>query len=265
MCSHLFIFSNGYQPFLFFSSSSLSSSPSHLHILHNSSLFSLYKNLSSFFSSLPDSLILSNSLIFPFLPFFSSSSQMAPKAKKSSYILSADAFHFTRWNGATRLVGPLPLTYWPENHIPIGESISFSFFFLFSSSSLIFGLNVFYLSKCLGFVVDGFRWKPDALGRVGTCLGCIFDNAFLKMLKNCFCLCSCVRGLRPVYIAYIHAYAALFLLTHVCSWGFVYVGMNLCPRGLVCVRVPWRMYVRRLAEALLYPFSIIFHLFHFPM
>ena len=29
-----------------------------------------------------------------------------------------------------RLVGPPPLTYLPKNHIPMGESVSFSFFFL---------------------------------------------------------------------------------------------------------------------------------------
>ena len=55
---------------------------------------------------------------------------MAPKAKKSSYILSVDAFHLTHWSGAMRLVGPPPLTYLPKNHIPMGESVSFSFFFL---------------------------------------------------------------------------------------------------------------------------------------
>ena len=67
VCSHLFIFFNGYQLFLFFSSSSFSSSPSPLHILHNSSLFSLYKILSSFLlfftSQLPYPLKLSYFLI----------------------------------------------------------------------------------------------------------------------------------------------------------------------------------------------------------
>ena len=74
------------------------------------------------------------------------------------------------------------------------------------------------------------------LGRVGTCLWWILDNASLKMSKNCFCLCSCMRGLRPAYAACIHAYADLFLLTQVCSWGFVYVGINLRTRGS-CLRV----------------------------
>ena len=53
---------------------------------------------------------------------------MAPKAKKSSYIQSFDAFHLTCWNGAMRLVGPSSLTYWPENHIPMSESVSFFIF-----------------------------------------------------------------------------------------------------------------------------------------
>ena len=92
------------------------------------SFFSTKTYFPSLFSSLPDSLIFLNSLFFSFSPFLSSSSPMAPKAKKSSYVLSVDAFHLTHWSGATRLVGPLPLTYWPENHIPMGESASYSFF-----------------------------------------------------------------------------------------------------------------------------------------
>ena len=55
---------------------------------------------------------------------------MAPKAKKTSYVLSSNAFHIIRWSEATRLVGPPPLTYWPKNHIPIRESVSFFYLFL---------------------------------------------------------------------------------------------------------------------------------------
>ena len=40
------------------------------------------------------------------------------------------------------------------------------------------------------------------------------------------------------------------------------MGMDLHMWGLVYVRGLWLMYVRRLAEALLCPFSFIFHLFH---
>ena len=43
------------------------------------------------------------------------------------------------------------------------------------------------------------------------------DNASLKMSKNCLCLCSCVRGLGPAYVAHIHAYAALCLHMQVSS------------------------------------------------
>ena len=48
---------------------------------------------------------------------------------------------------------------------------------------------------------------------VGTCLGLILDDASLKMLKNCFCLCSCVCGLWLAYAVCIHVYAAFFLHT----------------------------------------------------
>ena len=110
-----------------------------LHSLHLPYLFTFFAtplsflstktSLHPFFSSLLDSLILSNFLSFSLSPFLSSSSPMVPKAKKSSYVLSVDAFHLTRWSGATRLVEPPPLTYRPENHILMGESVSFSFFF----------------------------------------------------------------------------------------------------------------------------------------
>ena len=137
VCSHFFIFS--------ISSSSFSSSPSPLHFLHNASLFSHYKLLPPFFLFLTpsDSLIPSNSLIFSFSPILPSPSPVVLKAKKSFYVLSSDVFHLTLWSGALRLVGPSPLTYRPQNHIPMGESISFSFFFSSSSFFLIFGLNVF--------------------------------------------------------------------------------------------------------------------------
>ena len=128
MCSCLFIFSNGCQLFIFFFFFfSFSLSPSPLHILHNSTLFSLYKNLSPLFLFLtPFDSLISQTLSFSLL--LSSSSSMAHKAKKSSYVLSSNAFHLTRWSGATRLMGPPPLTYQPENHIPMGKSVSFSFF-----------------------------------------------------------------------------------------------------------------------------------------
>ena len=99
------------------------------------------------------------------------------------------------------------------------------------------------------FYVDICSWHDSHmsyhLGRVGTCLWWILDNSSLKMLKNCFCLCSCMRGLRPAYAACIHAYVDLFLLTQVCSWGFVYVGINLRTWGS-CLRVWALTYVREM-------------------
>ena len=109
-----------------------------LHFLHLPYLFifsitpySLYKNLSFLFLflTISDSPNLSKSLISLFSPFLSSSPLMAPKAKKSSQVLFVDAFCRTRWSGATRLVGPPPSTYLLENHIPMGEFVSFLFFF----------------------------------------------------------------------------------------------------------------------------------------
>ena len=111
---------------------------------------------------------------------------------------------------------------------------------------------------------DEFRWKLDVLGGLGTCLGLILDDASL-IWKNCFCLCSCMRGLRSVYEACILVYATLFLCTQVRSWGSVYVGMDLCTRGLVCMHRLWPTYVKRLAKALLFPFLLLFHLFHLHM
>jgi len=119
-----------------------------LHLLHlfiffttPLSFLSTKASLPSFFSS--HLLILSFSQTLSFSLFLSSSPSIAPKAKKSSYVLSSYAFHLIHWSGATRLVGPPPLTYQPENHIPMGESVSFSFFFSLSSFPMIFGLNVF--------------------------------------------------------------------------------------------------------------------------
>ena len=42
------------------------------------------------------------------------------------------------------------------------------------------------------------------------CLGLILGDASLKMSKNYFYLCSCMRGLGPTYVTYIHAYVTLF-------------------------------------------------------
>ena len=164
-----------------------------------------------------------------------------------------------------RLVGPPPLTYWPENHIPMGEFVSFFIFSHFQVSLDFWFKCVFGYLNAWVLLWDEFRWKPNTLGGVGTCLGLILDDASLKMSKNCFCQCSYVCGLGPMYAACIHAYAALFLCTQVCSWGSMYVGMDLRMRGLVCVRGFWPAYVGHLAKALLFQFSLIFQPFHLHM
>ena len=71
---------------------------------------------------------------------------MAPKASKSFYVLSFDAFHLTRWEGGggMRLMGPPPLTYRLENHIPMAESVSFQTFLIFQVSLLSSILMCFF-------------------------------------------------------------------------------------------------------------------------
>ena len=105
---------------------------------------------------------------------------------------------------------------------------------------------------------DGFRWKPDALLGVGTCLGLILDETSLKMSKNCFCICSCMCRLGPAYTTCIHAYTTLFLRTQVCSWVSACVRMDLHMLGLTCMRGLWLVYMWRLIEALLYPILLNF-------
>jgi len=71
---------------------------------------------------------------------------MVPKSKKSSYILSTDAFHLTRWNGAVRLTTAPPLTYGSQQYLSEGARaglVNFSNFSQFSSLPLIFHFNSF--------------------------------------------------------------------------------------------------------------------------
>ena len=58
-----------------------------------------------------------------------SSLSMAPKSKKSSYILSTDAFHLTHWNGVVRLAEALPLTYKLQQHLSDGARARSVIFF----------------------------------------------------------------------------------------------------------------------------------------
>ena len=186
---------------------------------------------------------------------------MAPKAKKSFYVLSFDAFHLTRWEGGggNEIDGASTINIPARESHPYGWICKFSNFSHFSSFSFIFHFNVFFCHVNAWVLLwDRSRWKASTLGEVGTCLGLILDDVCLKTSKKCSCLCFYVRGLGP-------AYAALFLHTHVCSWDSTYVGVGLRTQGPVCVHGLWPAYVRRLVEALLYPFSFLFQLFHFYM
>ena len=58
----------------------------------------------------------------------------------------------------------------------------------------------------------------------------------LKMSKDIFCLCFCVHGLEPTYVAWTYAYAALFLRLCVLGDGLTYVGSCLCMQALTCIR-----------------------------
>ena len=147
--------------------------------------------------------------------------------------------------------------------IPAKESHSHFFFLIFKFLFDILFWCVFGHVSAWVLLWDEFRWKPDILGGVGTCLGLILDDASLKMLKNCFCICSCMCGLKPAYATYIHAYTVLLLRMQVCFWGSAYVGVDWRMWGLVYVHGFWPAYVRHLAKALLCPFSLIFQPFQF--
>ena len=82
----------------------------------------------------------------------------------------------------------------------------------------------------------GFRWKPDILGGVGTCLGLILDDVCLKMTNNCFYLCPYVCRLRPAYATWIHSYAALFLRFCICGNRHAYARSCLRTWALTRVR-----------------------------
>ena len=135
-------FSNGYQPFFFF----FFSSPSFLHILSNSTKLPT-------FLSFPHHLI--SSLTFYHPKLLSSPSSlifsMAPKSKKTSYVLFSDNSNLTRWNRVVRLNESPPLTYRPQDHLSEGprtRSVSFS---KFSHFPLIFCFNMFLDMYMLGF------------------------------------------------------------------------------------------------------------------
>ena len=134
-----------------------------LHSLHLPHLFTflrtpllfLYKNLPllSFPHTIWFSILSETPSFSHFLSRLSLSPQMAPKAKKTSYVLSSDVFLLTHWSGAVRLMEPPTLTYWPGNHIPMVESVSFSNFSHFQVYLWSPILMCFWPCKCLDFVV----------------------------------------------------------------------------------------------------------------
>ena len=250
MCSCFFIFFLQRLPTVSFSSS-FSPSPLSLHILHNSSFFLFTKtSLSSLFLSLSDSHFLKLLHLLQWHP--------RPRSPSTSFLLMHSTSPVGK-GGGEEIDGASTINIPARESHPYGWICNFSNFSHFSSFSFIFHFNVFFCHVNAWVLLwDRSRWKASTLGEVGTCLGLILDDVCLKTSKKCSCLCFYVRGLGP-------AYAALFLHTHVCSWDSTYVGVGLRTWGPVCVHGLWPAYVRRLVEALLYPFSFLFQLFHFYM
>ena len=198
---------NGYPPFLFFFS--FSSSSSSLHILSNSptSISSLQKPPFSYsFSQSDSSFSISltwNSIPFPTSPIFSMASKS--KTKKTSYVLFCDAFNLTRRNRVVRLNESPPLTYRSQDHLLANARaglVRFSNFLIFEFCFDLLFQYVFGYVNAWVLLWDGFRWKPDTLGGVGTCLGWVLIKICLKMSKNtslfglmCTQVLACVRSL----------------------------------------------------------------------
>ena len=83
---------------------------------------------------------------------------MAPKSKKTSYVLSSNTFNLTRWSRAIRLLEPPSLIYQPKDHLLANAQaklVSFSFFFSFSFD-LPFK-SIFGLENAWVLLWDGFR------------------------------------------------------------------------------------------------------------
>ena len=105
-------FSSGYEPFFF-----------SFHSLHLPYLFTFSITSTSFLSFSLQKLLPSLSFPLQFdthfllqsqlLSLTLSSPSMAPKSRKSSYVLSTDTFHLTHGNGVVRLTMLLP---WPTGH-----------------------------------------------------------------------------------------------------------------------------------------------------
>jgi len=125
-----------------------------LHLSHFFT-FSLTLQLPSFLSTntLCPSLSFPHNLIFSFqilssktLSLLNSLISMAPKSKKSSYVISSNVFNLTCWNRAMRLNESPLLTHWPHNDLSESartELVSFSNLSHFLVFSLIFHFNMF--------------------------------------------------------------------------------------------------------------------------
>ena len=61
------------------------------------------------------------------------------------------------------------------------------------------------------------------------------DDTCLKMSKKLSCLCFCVCGLEPVYIAWTYAYTGLFLRLSIREDRFAYAGSCLRAWALTCI------------------------------
>ena len=117
---------------------------------------------------------------------------MAPKSKKSSYVIFGDMFNLTHWNGAMSLKESPSLTYRPHDHLLESARtglVSFSNFSHFWGLLWSLILICFWICKCLGFLWDEFWWKY-----------------VWKCRRTFLCLCSCVCGYRLAYAACIHAH-----------------------------------------------------------
>ena len=147
MCSHLFIFPQRLPTDSFF--------PHLPHLFIFSLLFNFSHFFFLFFFSIKASTLSPSFTIWFFLLAFSLKlsaslhfliSSMAPKSKKTSHMLSSNAFNFTCWSGSET-------NGTPSVDIPAGESIIFRQmpepnwwvfqFFSFLSFPLIFCFNLF--------------------------------------------------------------------------------------------------------------------------
>ena len=190
---------------------------------------------------------------------------MAPKAKKTSYVLSFDAFHLTRWSGAMRLMGV------STTNIPAWESYShgwickFSNFSHFQVSILYFVLMWFWPCKWLGFAMGWVKMKTWHIRR-GRNMSkidfgwCILENVEELLLSMFLCAWAraCVCNLHSCVRSSVLAYVGMFLWFYVCKDGPAYIWSCLCMRALTHV-------CETLGRSPTLPISLLFQPFHFHM